>query len=165
MKTVQNILVPTDFSDLSLAAIEMAKTIAELFNAKIYFLNVIDDEPSLAFRIVDSHSETVLRDAEAKAQNILAHLSDEYFKNCAEIKIAVQRGNPFKSIIQFIEENEIDLVVMATHGHTGLAHVLLGSVAEKVVRYSTVPVLTIKPKEMHRKFLHDSSETEQLHLN
>lgn len=164
-QTIKNIVVPTDFSELSLSAVQVAKMIAGQFHAKIHFLYVIDNEPTLAFRTIDLNSETMLRDSELQAQKILAHLSDEYLNGIQEITTVVRRGNPYKTIIQFAEENGIDLIVMATHGHTGLTHVFLGSVTEKVVRYSQVPVLTVKPHEMQNTNLHNEDVHEHFVLN
>ena len=64
----------------------------------------------------------------------------------------VREGTPFYEIIQFAKENDIDLIVMGTHGHTGLAHLLMGSVAEKVVRKAPCPVLTVRHPE--HEFVH-----------
>ena len=61
----------------------------------------------------------------------------------------LRKGEPYREIIRFAEEENADLIILATHGRTGLSHMLMGSVAEKVVRHSSVPVLTVKPGEMH----------------
>jgi len=63
----------------------------------------------------------------------------------------VRRGFAYEEIMRFVDEEEIDLIVMATHGRTGLPHIIMGSVAERVVRHSPVPVLTIKPLKVQEQ--------------
>jgi len=76
----------------------------------------------------------------------------------------VRSGVAEKEILRFAEEERIDLVVMATHGWTGLRHMLMGSVAEKVVRYSPIPVLTVKPKPAREEIVRRDDVELELHL-
>lgn len=164
MKNIKRILVPTDFSEFSLAGMDYVVSLAVLYDAQIYLLNVIDHEPTLAFHAVDLHSETLLRNNTKKAEAYLSRLVETKFRNMQNIVVVVRQGDPANVIVRFAKEQGIDLIVMATHGRTGLAHVLLGSVTEKVVRHSSVPVLTIKPQEIADGLLSDEDVEEQLHL-
>jgi nucleotide-binding universal stress UspA family protein len=77
---------------------------------------------------------------------------------------AVRVGQPEQEILRFAEDEGVDLIVMATHGWTGLQHLLLGSVAEKIVRHARVPVLTVKPKPVQDELLKSEDIAAQLHL-
>ena len=165
MKIIKSILVPTDFSDLSLAAMEYAKSFSIIFNTRIYMIHVVDNVPTLAFHTVDINSETALKNAIDKASIDLNEFMNTKFPQEHNIVLVVRRGEVYSEIIKFGQEEKIDLIVMATHGRTGLAHVFLGSVAEKVVRHSAVPVLTVKPQAMQEFFLNTKDIEEQLRLN
>ena len=159
MKTIKNILVPTDLSNLSLVAMDYAISLAMMYKAKIYMLHVIDHDPVLAFPTVDRHFQTVPRDARKRARKSLKHWISDRWKSGGAITEVVRRGDPSKEIVGFAREKGIELIVMATHGRSGIAHFIMGSVAEKVVRYAPVPVLTIKPKEMQRRFSDENIST------
>ena len=164
MKNINKILVPTDFSDFSLVGMEYAISLAVLYDADVYLLNVVDHDPVLAFHTVDLNSETVLRDREKKAMAMLKDLIANKFRIMQNIVPVVRRGDPPKEIVRYAREEGADLIVMATHGRIGLAHVFLGSVAEKVVRRSPVPVFTVKPKIVAEILLNDEDIREQLHV-
>ena len=164
MKTIKKNLVPTDFSELWFAALEYAESLVAIYDAKIYFLHVVDNEPTLANVMVDLNSETILRNVEENATGELLRIMYERVNNGENVIPFVCRGNAFKEIVKFSEEKNIDIIVMATHGLTGLAHVLLGSVTEKVVRHSSIPVLTIKPEARKKKFSNKEYVEEQLHF-
>jgi len=164
MKKIQRILVPTDFSEFSLAGMEYVISLSVLYDAQIYLLNVIDHEPTLTFHTVDLHSETLLRDNTKKAEAYLGAIIDRKFQNMQNIIPMVRHGDPARTIVKVAKEENVDLIIMATHGRTGVAHVLLGSVAEKVVRQSSIPVLTVKPEEVSESVLKEEDLEEQLHL-
>ena len=164
MKTIKKILVPTDLSDFSIAAVEYATSIAEMFEAQVYMLYVIDGEQNVAFPMVDRYSETILKDDEEKAKDQLHKFVYWKLREFGNVIEVVRRGKAYTEIPRFAEEEGIDLIVMATHGRTGLAHVLLGSVAEKVVRTSSVPVTTVKPREFQKPLITEEDVEEDLHL-
>ncbi len=164
MKIIKSILVPTDFSDLSLAAMEYAKSFSIIFNTRIYMIHVVKNLPVLAFHTVDLNSETILKDAVDKASTELNEFMNTKFPHDHNVMLVVRRGEVYSEIIKFAQEEGIDLIVLSTHGRTGLSHLLMGSIAEKVVRYSTVPVLTVKPKKVIENLLKNSDVEEQLHL-
>jgi nucleotide-binding universal stress UspA family protein len=149
MFNIKNILLPTDFSNLSLSAANYAVDIARQYNAKIHFLNVLEKTPPiLAIRSLDLSEEKIVKSIEEDAQNSLKQ-SLKRIKNEAGVEIVpvIKKGIDFEAIIKYCEENNIDLIVIATHGRTGILHTLLGSVAEKVIRYAKCPVLVITPTE------------------
>ncbi len=87
-------------------------------------------------------TEGALQKIEDDAKNLLKEFKSK-FSNDINVKEVLLHGNDFEEIVDYSEKNEIDLIVIATHGRTGLLHTLLGSVAEKVIRYSKIPVLVI----------------------
>jgi nucleotide-binding universal stress UspA family protein len=149
MFNIKNILLPTDFSTLSLSAARYAIDIAKQYNARIHFLNVLEKTPPiLAIHSLDLSEEKIIKsineDAQISLKNALGKINKD---NSVEIIPVIQKGIDFEIIIDYCEKNHIDLIVIATHGRTGILHTLIGSVAEKVVRYAKCPVLVITPTE------------------
>ncbi len=157
--------MPTDFSELSLAAMEYATSFSKIYDARITVIHVVENSPAFAFHTVDITSETVLRDDEEDGGKELREFLTNKFPKVKGIIPIVRRGNAAKEIVHFAEEEEFDVIIMATHGRTGFAHMLMGSIAESVVRYSSVPVLTVKPEEMRMGFVDAEDVEEQLHMN
>lgn len=147
MFKIKNILLPTDFSKISLTAAEYAVELADQYKAKLHVLNVLEKTPPiLAIRSLDLSREKIIESIDADAQ--------EHLKECirkikkikdVEIVAAIQKGIDYEEIIKYSKDKKIDMIVIATHGRTGILHTLLGSVAEKVIRYSKIPVLVTTP--------------------
>jgi len=143
---LDTILVATDFSDLSGEAVQYARSPAETYNAELVLVHVIDDAPALAFHTMELTTDIVIEDTTKNAQEHLQQfVRDHDVRAPGGLRLVTRRGNPHEEITRLASEEKAGLIVMATHGRTGLAHVLLGSVAEKVVQHSDIPVLTIKP--------------------
>jgi nucleotide-binding universal stress UspA family protein len=157
---VQRILVPVDFSDNALLAKAAAESLAERFGAEIQLLHVVEGSPyevyvqkgfesDVPFYVPISESppsasqNIIVKNLMEEAQRRLEQMSDKK----AKIKSAVRRGNSVDEILGEIATYKADLVVMCTHGWRGIKHALLGSVTEKVVRLSPVPVLTVRAKK------------------
>lgn len=145
MLSIRRILFPTDFSEPAEHAWPYALTFAQEFGAEVHMVHVIAPLPRVteAYAVnLDPERMTQSMTAEANAfmdrQVEAAKSSGLIFRR--EVRVGVD----FREIIDYAVKHDIDLIVMATHGRTGLAHVLLGSVAEKVVRKAPCPVLTIK---------------------
>lgn len=145
---INKILCPTDFSEPAENALRYAFTLADKYGAKVYVQHVlepitpvpgIDMGPSFNY---DERPHT-FQQVEEPLQEMLAKID----KASVPYETVVSRGAPFLEIIRTAKENEVDMIVIATHGRTGLAHILLGSTAEKVVRKATCPVLTVKQTE------------------
>jgi nucleotide-binding universal stress UspA family protein len=149
MILLKRILVPIDFSEFSNAALQYGCELAERFGAELHLLHVLQDmvamvpEPGLAFPPPGNYWAE-LQASSDKALNQLLDLSWEEGK---QVVRKTSQGVPFLEIVRYAKKNEIDLIVIGTHGRTGLAHVLLGSVAEKVVRKAPCPVLTVRSSQ------------------
>ena len=144
--TPKRILVPTDFSEPSDAAFAYAKELAEAFDASIHLLTVVEDPLSQPWAL-ESYGTSladVLEDFKANARKHLEQaLPDaDRMKYKAELVTAV--GLPFTQIVKYATAHHVDLIVIGTHGRGGFAHAILGSVAERVVRFAPCPVLTVR---------------------
>src|SRR5262245_30448983 len=154
MIDLHRILVPTDFSKHSQNALTYAVAFAEKFGAELYLLHVVQD---LALFIPDAFAVAPpvappVEQFVAAARSALDRVVQENQLGRFTVHPEVREGTPFYEIIQFAQEQDVDLIVMGTHGHSGLAHVLMGSVAEKVVRKAPCPVLTVRHPE--HEFVH-----------
>jgi nucleotide-binding universal stress UspA family protein len=150
----KTILVPHDFSSSANHAAAIARDEAKLHGAKILLLHVIDLPHQLAPDTVIVPEQTgapisVREYAVSSAETHLQDLAQRLAKDAVTATPFIRVGAPVDEILRFADENKVDLVVMGTHGRTGLKHLLLGSVAERVVRSSNAPVLTIRAPE-HR---------------
>ena len=165
MINLKKILVTTDLSEHSLAAFEHGFSLGLLYASRVYVLYVVDNAPPL-FTLYGLEGDVQLH--AARVEEAGARKLDQFITNHigAEKKVVpvVRSGMPEYEIMRFAEEEGIDLIVMATHGWTGLRHILMGSVAEKVVRRSTVPVLTVKPKPMRDEIVRKEDVEKELHL-
>ena len=154
MIDLKRILVPTDFSKFSQNALSYAIALADKFGAELYLLHVVQnlgvmipDMVNVVPPIMPSNEQMTSAVREALGK-VIKDNKLERFKTKPEVRL----GTPFYEIIQFAKETDADLIVMGTHGHSGLAHVLLGSVTEKVVRKAPCPVLTVRDPE--HEFVH-----------
>jgi len=136
----KHILVCTDFEASSARALELAVEMAKAFDARLTVLHVwsIPIYPYMDFMVNSEVVSNVENRAFAELEATLAALR----KQLPSAKSKLKTGEPWSGILEAIEELEPDLVVMGTHGHRGINRALLGSVAEKLVRLSPVPVLT-----------------------
>jgi universal stress protein A len=143
---IRRILAPTDFSELSEQGLKSALELAETFGAKLLLLHVVEPPPYPVEGIVPSHlGATLLDDLERQASNELAQVLSATQASKVEVARRVAVGIPYRKIVEVAEEEHSDLIVMTTHGRTGLSHLVMGSVAEKIVRTAPCPVLTIRP--------------------
>lgn len=142
---LQNICVPVDFSDTSAAALNYAKALAEAFGAKLHLLHVLVNWfPDGDFPV----SPQVYVELEKSARTQLANqLTPEETKKYTARTELVSGSSEFVEIVRYARNQKIDLIVMGTHGRGAIAHMLMGSVAEKVVRKAPCPVLTVRHPE------------------
>ncbi|BBO19128.1 universal stress protein family, Usp [Candidatus Brocadia pituitae] len=147
MISIKNILCPVDYSVYSEMALNYAIEFAEKYHAKLYLMHVLD------IRVYDINNPD-LYDINIVDEETLAKLRERLLRCVTEDtrgKIAVEaliiQGVPFAEIIKVSKEYKIDLIVIGTHGRTGISHAIMGSVAEKVVRKAPCPVLTIRHPE------------------
>ncbi|MFO7446417.1 MAG: universal stress protein [Ignavibacteriaceae bacterium] len=148
MFDIKNILLTTDFSKISLAAAEHATALAEKYNAKIHLLYVLEKTPPiLTIRSLDLSEEKIRKSIEEDADNRLKETVRKIKKNNIDIIPVIRKGIDYEEINKYCKKNQIDLIVLASHGRTGILHTLIGSVAEKVIRHSKTPVLVVSPPE------------------
>ncbi len=145
MIQIKTILAPTDFSAHSETALRYACMLAERLDAKLHLLHVLVEitptgpDPLLAPSLPPEY----YLDAEAASLDALKKLPEPAWGKVEVADYAIKWGEPVTEIVGYARDNHIDMIVIATHGWTGLRHVLLGSVAEQIVREATCPVLTI----------------------
>ena len=148
MITVKTILVPTDFSDASAAALEFARALAEAFASTLHLLHVVQDpyvQPWAAEAFGVSLAG-VLERWEQDALGQLRTLVPAGEQQARPVQATTRVGHPFVEILNYAAEQHVDLIVMGTHGRGPVAHMLLGSVTERVIRKAPCPVLTVRPK-------------------
>jgi nucleotide-binding universal stress UspA family protein len=143
MPKVKRILAPTDFSELSKRGIRYALEMARDTGAEVIIYHVID----LGDERPDVHAPFgPYHDMREDNRRVLDKFLSEGFADCidlVEVRQVVEFGRSFKNIVDIADQENVDMIVMATHGRTGLEHIILGSVTEKVVARSSRPVLVI----------------------
>jgi len=144
MITLHRILVPTDFSEHSRQALRYGVAFAEKFGAELYLLHVFQD-----VSVYQPDAVTVgppvmpVAELTAAARATLARLIEENHLEHLQVHAEVREGSPVEEIVDYAHEKAVDLIVIATHGRGWLAHLLLSSVAEKVVRKAPCPVMAV----------------------
>jgi len=145
MVEIKNVLYTTDFSDYAKYALPYAITMAQKFDAKLHVLYVVEPITTpVDFGWTQVNYAELEENHEEHARKSLETLCEEEIPEGIEAVPVVLLGRSFKEIIEYSEENGIDMIVMATHGLGGLSHILFGSTTEKVVRKSPCPVMTIR---------------------
>lgn len=149
MIEIRNILHPTDFSPLSLHALEYAKFLAESTSARLHCVHIVDDALQywMSTDMMAAPIAPPLDDLVAQATEHMKSFLSEHLEDMGKVQWEIRTGRAFVEIIRQARAKEADLLVMGTHGRTGISHVLMGSVAEKVVRKSPCPVLTVRSPE------------------
>jgi nucleotide-binding universal stress UspA family protein len=146
------IVVPVDFSEYTDEILAYASEIANRFNASVHLIHVIPTmdyfTPYESFMAAE-YMESMQKDVKGEIAKQLESAAAEV--TAASVTKSVRTGSAFIEITEYADSVGADLIVMGTHGRGGLEHMLLGSVAEKVVRKSSCPVLTIRPGQKHRK--------------
>lgn len=141
--TIKKVLVPIDFSDYSKSALKYAVNFSRLFNAEIILIYVV--EPVIYppdFSMGQIAMPSINTEWDERAKDELDKLAKSEIST--SVKTILKTGKPFVEIIETAKEENIDLIIIATHGHTGVEHILFGSTAEKVVRKAPCPVLTLR---------------------
>jgi len=142
----KRILVPIDFSEPSDAALDHARTLATRFGASLHLLHVAED-PYRAFYSaevfvpeIEGLRDSILEDATRRMKDRLRTTE----RDEGAVTVSAIIGTPAGSIVEYAGGNDIDLIVMGTHGRGGMSHLFVGSVAERVVRMAPCPVLTVR---------------------
>lgn len=145
METIKKILIPVDFSNYSKNALVYAKNFCNAFNPQYYFIYVIEpivfpadfSMGQIAFPMVDNQ-------ANVRAKEELEIFVKSVFVDCPNTNFLIKNGKPFIEIIEAARQLDIDLIITASHGQTGVEHLLFGSTAEKIVRKAPCPVLSLR---------------------
>lgn len=149
MIDLKRVLVATDFSEASDAAMLYGQALAKAFGASLHVLHVVEDVVAHAWmpEVYIASLPDMYDEMEKGARERLAGLFDEPARQALKVEAVVRRGTPFVEIIDYARSNHIDLIVLGTHGRSAIAHMMIGSVAEKVVRKAGCPVLTVRHPE------------------
>ncbi|MEX0735960.1 MAG: universal stress protein [Bacteroidota bacterium] len=143
---INRILVPIDFSDNSKRALKYAIPFAEQFVASIDLIYIV--EPTMYpadFSFGQVGFPNVEDELRTRGADELDELIGKEIAGRIPARKVIRTGKPFYEIDQYAKETGIDLIIISTHGHTGVDHILFGSTAEKVVRHAPCPVLVVRP--------------------
>ena len=135
------VLVPTDGSPASDAAIDHAIDLADRYDARLHALYVVDGG---SYSTLEAGTEVVIDALESEGESATRRVADAAADAGVECVTTVTSGTAYRSIHAYVDEHDIDVIVMGTHGRKGLDRYLLGSVTERVVRTSDAPVLTVR---------------------
>ena len=149
---LRRLLVPTDFSDASRAAVKYGVAFAENFRCTLHLLHVLETVTGADPIVLDiPERSTIERSIEASAWDQLRRVLTSGEQARLDVELWIGWGSPVDEIIRYATEHAIDLISMGTHGRGGVERLLLGSVAEHVVRRGPCPVLTVHSRE--REFI------------
>ena len=139
----RTIVVATDFSDASALALEYARVLAKKFGAGLRVLHVVETPRPLGTEIIYAPEAMSVSDvAIADAQRLMGETVAKF--EGMPVVGQVLLGNPARKIVEYASDHDVDLLVIGTHGRSGLSHLLMGSVAERVVRTAPCPVFTTR---------------------
>jgi nucleotide-binding universal stress UspA family protein len=152
MFEIKKILLPCDLTINSSKIFPYAISVSEKYDSMIYLLHVAEDlheltpypYPGLG-RDQEIHEKAAKETLIKKVDKICDEICDAHFQSCPNIRQVTVIGHPVVEILKVVESEDIDLIIMGTHGRSKMEHVIFGSVAENVVKKSPVPVLTINP--------------------
>jgi len=148
MTEIEKILFPYDLSESATKVIPYVLSVAGAYNSEIWLLHVVDDLQRWGEIYVPHPSMDAFQgEASKAAEKAMDKICDEQLQDCSKLQRRVVSGDPATEILKTIEAEDIDLVIMGTHGRKGLEHAIFGSVAENVVKKSPVPVMTVKPSK------------------
>lgn len=147
MLEIKRILFPIDFTENTSKILPYVLSVSEKYDAVVYLLHVVEDLTKwgggsyIPHIPLDQYQEEALKGAEKALDTVCG----EQLQGCPNFQKRTLSGDPAQEILKTIESEDIDMVIMGTHGRKGLEHIFFGSVAENVVKKSPVPVLTINP--------------------
>jgi len=152
MPSVTRILVPVDFSECSRQALLHAVALGAKLGAKIHVLHVWEPPlyifPEVMVQVPDEPAQSLGDFAQQRAgREMDQFLREALGEDRPDITRDVQTGHPYQAILRALDDEPYDLIVMGTHGRRGLPHLLLGSIAEKVVRHAPCAVMTIRAED------------------
>ena len=150
MIALKNVLVATDFSEPSATALEYGRALARTFNASLHVLHVVDNvfaQAMLADAAPANYAGLLQEIEESGRKQLEAIVREDDRRELHATPVLLTYTGPAAGIVSYAKQRDVDLIVMGTHGRAGFSHVLMGSVAEKVVRSAPCPVLTVRHPE------------------
>ena len=149
MVKIKRILFPTELRDYSLKILSYVISMSDKYNSTIYLLHVIEDFLKWGgFYIPHISLDLYQKEAMETAGKLMDKVCRQQMQGCPDFERRIHSGDPATEILKTIDSDVIDLVIMGTQGSKGLEHAIFGSVAEKVIKNSAVPVLTINPYKL-----------------
>ena len=144
----KKILVPLDGSEVAESALEHLKAVAIGCNVpETVLLTVIEPvQTGHVYGVSDKWLHDIQKKARVAAENYITSVADSLGKEGVTAKTAIVQGKPADTILDYAIDNQVDLIIMCTHGRSGVSRWTFGSVADRVIRYSTVPVLIVRPR-------------------
>jgi len=144
---IQRILVPTDFSKYAATATKYACELATKFDAELHLLHTLEILPAFMPKLASGLDFSAYVNAlKADTDKLLTSLLDPQWAAGRKVIHAVIEGSPKVEIYRYAKQNDIDLIVLSTHGRTGMPPAIIGSVSDSVVRTAPCPVLTVRPE-------------------
>jgi nucleotide-binding universal stress UspA family protein len=143
-ESITRILVPVDFSPPSDHAVRYAAALAGQVGASVELLHAVEEFNYAFSEVYVPNIPDMMQEMINTSSERLASMKSGMFPHGADVEFAVFVGQPAATIVEHAKAGRFDLIVMGTHGRTGLSHLFMGSVAERVVRLSPCPVLTVR---------------------
>jgi nucleotide-binding universal stress UspA family protein len=144
MPTKSVIVFPTDFSELSATALPWVRRMAEQLEAEVHCVYVVEEPHIYATLDMGPIPIPSVEELSRGAQKRMANFTAKYLKDIPRSKTSVLVGRPAEEVVAYAKNNNAALIVMTTHGYSGMKHVLLGSTTEAVLRHASCPVLSIR---------------------
>jgi len=146
MKEFKKILFPIDFSESTPKILPYVITMSKTFDGTVHLLYVVRDLKYLtSFHVPHPSLDLIEKEIAENSQKMMDKVCEEGLQGCPRFVKKILVGDAASEIIRYAQEEKVDLIIMGTHGRKGLEKALFGSVADKVVKNSPVPVLTINP--------------------
>lgn len=137
------ILIPTDGGEAAESAVELGLGMAQIHDARLHALYIVEEQQPIEYGAAITGLDDVIRELEQKGDHVTNEIATRAADLGVETTTAVQKGTPRNDILTYADAHDIGLIVMGTHGRTGVKRALMGSVTETVVRHSDIPVLTV----------------------
>lgn len=153
------ILVPTDGTEQP-SVVSQSLNAAELADAEVHVLYVVD-EKALDYQPSESSREETRNTRREEGEEATADIAEKVESRGLEVVTAIEEGSPAETIVRYADDEEIDMIVMGTHGRSGVDRYVLGSVTEQVIRKSEVPVLTVNIARQRRAVRDDETAVER----
>ena len=142
----KSIVFPTDFSEASAEALQWVQALAADMHAAVHCIYVVEEPQIFGSLEMGAVAIPTVEDLKGFATERLAKFAKEHLQGLGKIETAVLQGRPDKEIVAYADAHNATMIVMTTHGYSGVKHVLLGSTTEAVLRHANCPVLSVRAK-------------------